>query len=144
MKRFVPRIPAIVVVVFALCSLGSKSSSGCNPFGSESNQSTQSNQDPSKPWCYMDPPVNCIAFCIGVNEIAFPNCDDPASGPWAALFKEQVLNAAAEQLVLGVQVCPAANSKKWVTPCQVGITPVEHPNQDHEVCQTVPPGCPTL
>jgi len=33
MKRFVPRIPAIVVVVFALCSLGSKSSSGCNPSG---------------------------------------------------------------------------------------------------------------
>jgi len=145
MKRFVPRIPGIVVAVFALCSLGSNSSSsGCKPSESQSNQSSQSNQDPSKPWCYMDPPVNCIAFCIGPDAIAFPHCDDPASGVRADQFEEKVLNDAAEQLLQGVQVCPEANSKKWVTPCQVGITPVEHPNQDHEVCQTVPPGCPTL
>src|SRR5215213_806210 len=65
MKRCNPRIPGVVVVVFALCSIGAdSSSSGCKPSGSQSNQSTQSNQNTAtKPWCHTDPPIFCAAYC---------------------------------------------------------------------------------
>jgi hypothetical protein len=144
MKRFAPRIPGIVVVVFALCSLGSDtSSSGCMPSSSKSNQ-TQI--DPSKPFCLVDPPVNCVAFCFDVDSIAFtPQCDNIEASVRTALFKDKVLTDAANKLVYeGIHVCTKPDSKNWVTPCQVGITQQEHLNQDHEVCQPVPPGCPTF
>jgi hypothetical protein len=33
-------------------------------------------------------------------------------------------------------------ASNFVTPCQVFIIPQEHPNQSHESCEPVPPGCP--
>jgi hypothetical protein len=44
--------------------------------------------------------------------------------------------------LLGKQVCPQADSTSFLTPCAIGIPPVEHPNQDHEICTTLPLNCP--
>lgn len=143
MQRFAPRISWLIVLVFALSSIGANpSSQGCQPSGTQSYQGTQSNPDSTLPLCYMDPPVGCVAFCIDVDLIAFtPMCENPASDKLTILFKDKVLSDAAELELQGVQVCPVADSKHWVTPCNVGITPQEWPNQDHESCQPVPPGC---
>jgi hypothetical protein len=93
----------------------------------------------------MDPPVNCVAFCIDVDLIAFsPQCNGPAAGELELLFRETVIGQAEALEAQGTQVCPKANPNSWLTPCQAGITPVEHPNQDHEVCQPVPAGCPVF
>ncbi|AUX42416.1 uncharacterized protein SOCE26_038480 [Sorangium cellulosum] len=102
----------------------------------------QSNQDYVKPFCYTDPPAKCVAFCIDVDSVAFtPMCDSVEAGELTNLFKEEVIIGAAELEAQGIQVCPAPDSKHWVTPCDVGIPPVEHPNQDHNYCQPPPPGC---
>ena len=137
MKRCFSHILGVSVMVFALSSIGAKE--GCSaPSG------TQPTQDPIKPFCYMDPPLNCVAFCIGVDEFVFtPQCNLPASGDLFLLFRAKVESDVADLEAQGIQVCPAADTKHWVTPCNEGIEPVEHPNQDHEVCQPVPPGCPT-
>jgi hypothetical protein len=141
MKRFLPRIPGVVVLAFALCSLGANTSkSGC-----KSNQTTQTKQDSTKPLCFVDPPVNCVAFCIDVDSIAFsPQCENIEASVRTVLFRNKVLSDAEDLYEQGVQVCPEADPKHWVTPCDVGITQVEHPNQDHEVCQPVAAGCPTF
>jgi hypothetical protein len=145
MKRFIAQLRWVVMLAFALCSIGaesSSSSSGCKPSGAQSSQGTQSNQGSTKPWCYMDPPVNCVAFCVAVNKIAFtPMCGNIEAGELTDLFMEEVINDAEDLEAQSIQVCPGPDSKHWVTPCGVGINPVEHPNQDHEVCQPVPPGC---
>jgi hypothetical protein len=144
MKRFGSRTPGAVVLMFALCSLGAKTE-GCKPSGSQSNQSTQSNRDSSKPFCYMDPPVNCVAFCFDVDLLAFsPQCDGPAAGELELLFRETLISKAEQLEAEGVQVCTGPDPTRFLTPCQAGITPVEHPGQDHEFCQPVPPGCPVF
>jgi hypothetical protein len=48
----------------------------------------------------------------------------------------------AEKVAQGVHLCTQTDLTKFVTPCDVGVTPKEWPDQDHEVCEPVPPGCP--
>ncbi len=91
MKRFASHIPRCIALTLALCSIGAKTSK-CTPAGSQSNQGTQSSQDLAKPFCYTDPPVRCIAFCVGVDEYAFtPMCDELGAGELTDLFKEEVI-----------------------------------------------------
>jgi hypothetical protein len=144
MKRFVPRIPGIVVVVFALCSLGAdSSSSGCKPSGSTSNKSAKSNQNPSKPWCHNDPPIFCAAYCADY-DLPLPNkaCYEIGADLLAAEFMDMVDAFYQERVDLGEHLCTGYDPYNYVTPCQVGIIPQEHANQDHESCEPVPPGCP--
>ena len=93
----------------------------------------------------MDPPVNCVVFCQDVDELAFtPQCFGPAAGERFLQFQASMEANWAELEAQGVQVCPAADKTRWLTPCDAGIIPVEHPDQDHAVCEPVPPGCPLL
>jgi hypothetical protein len=144
MKRFVPRIPGIVVVVFALCSLGANSSSsGCNPSSSTSNNSTQSNQNTSKPWCHSDPPIFCAAYCADHDLVLFnKQCFEIGADIRTLEFMDTVDALYAERVELGEHLCTGYDPYNYVTPCQVFITPQEWPNQDHDVCEPVPPGCP--
>lgn len=144
MKRFVPRIPGIVVAVFALCSLGANSSSsGCKPSGSTSNKSTQSNQNTPKPWCYNDPPIFCAAYCAGYDEVAFnERCWDIGADVLELLFEKKVMELYNERAALGEHLCTEYDPNNYVTPCLVDVIPQEHANQDHEVCEPVPAGCP--
>ncbi|AUX32331.1 MULTISPECIES: hypothetical protein [Sorangium] len=141
MKRFVSHNPWRIMLMFALCSIGAKSPK-CTPSGSQPSQDAQLNQDSVKPFCYTDPPAKCVAFCIAVDQIAFtPMCEGPDADELTILFMEEAINGAEDLEAQGIQVCPAPDSKHWVTPCDVGIIPQEWPNQDHAVCQPAPPGC---
>jgi hypothetical protein len=96
---------------------------------------------PSKPWCYTDPPVGCVAMCVDVGTIDFIHCDGPAAGPVEAVFEQRVEQLAMTQTE---QPCPAGTVGLTVTPCMVGITPqLQPPNQDTTVCTVAPPGCVT-
>jgi hypothetical protein len=57
-------------------------------------------------------------------------------------FAERVDALYQDRVDLGEHLCTGYDPYNYVTPCQVFITPQEHPNQDHEVCEPVPPGCP--
>lgn len=142
MKHFVPRIPGIVVAAFALCSLGAKSE-GCKPSGT-SNQSTPSKQNaPQKPWCHTDPPIFCAAYCGGYDDVILnERCFDLGMDILVVEFADRVDALYQERLDLGEHLCTGYDPYNYVTPCQVFIIPVEHPNQDHEACEPVPPGCP--
>ncbi|WP_437594795.1 hypothetical protein [Sorangium sp. So ce1000] len=131
MKRAVPRI---VVVAFALCSIGAKK---CTP------SSGQSVQNSGLPFCYTDPPIFCAAYCSGVNQVTFTTaCSDVGADKQEILFELKVMAGVRELEAEGTQVCPVADPSLFVTPCSVDIIPQEWPNQDHESCQPVPPGCP--
>lgn len=142
MKRAVSRVLAVSVMALALCSLGAESS-GCWPGSTGSKKNTQSDQDANEPWCHNDPPIFCAAFCAGVDKVQFTDaCSELGAHTLEKQFEDKVeadFNALYDQ---GVQVCPQADLTKFVTPCDVGITPKEWPDQDHEVCKPVPPGCP--
>lgn len=140
MKQFASRIPWVVVVAFGMGSLGAKPS-GC--YQSPPDQGPQPNQDSAKPFCYTDPPYKCIAFCVGVHKVGFtPMCNDVSASDLTIEFFDAVLDGAEDLEAEGYEVCPAPDPTKWVTPCDVGIIPMENPpNQDHEVCQPVPPDC---
>lgn len=144
MKRFAPRISWLIVLVFALCSIGANpSSQGCQPSGTLSNQGTQSNQDTSKPWCHTDPPIFCAAFCSGYDNVTFTKqCWDIGADVLELQFEQKVMDLYQEKLDVGTHLCVQADPFSFLTPCHVGIIPQEWPNQDHEVCQPVPPGCP--
>jgi hypothetical protein len=142
MKRFIMRIPRIVVLVFALCSLGAKSE-GCKPSGSTSNKSTESNQNTQKPWCHTDPPIFCAAYCADYDYVLFNDrCYDLGADLVTADFMEYVDALYKERVELGEHLCTGYDPYNYVTPCQVGFIPQEWPNQDHETCEPVPPGCP--
>jgi hypothetical protein len=140
MEQF-KRIPRVGVLVFALCSIGAKSE-GCKPSGSTSN-TTQSNQSTPKPWCHTDPPIFCAAYCGDYDLVVFNDrCYDIGADIWVAEFENRVDALYQERADQGEHLCTGYDPYNYVTPCQVFITPQEWPNQDHEVCEPVPPGCP--
>jgi hypothetical protein len=98
---------------------------------------------PSEPYCYTDPPLGCAAVCTDVDVVGWTSpCSNVEAGPRTDAFEAQVqslLNAANAQ---SVSVCTADNLGATLTPCMVGITPVEWPNQDPTACSTPPSGCP--
>ena len=72
-----------------------------------------------------------------------PACFGPASDKLTKLFRAYVESYLDQQDAQGIEVCPVADQYKYVTPCDVGIIPVEWPaGQDHAVCTPAPPGCP--
>ena len=136
------RIPRAAVLVFALCSIGAKSES-CKPSGSQSNQLSPSNQNTPKPWCHNDPPIFCAAFCSGYDDVTFTNeCSGIGADVLELQFEIKVMELYQERLDLGEHLCTQFDPSNFVTPCQVFIIPQEHPNQNHEFCEPVPPGCP--
>lgn len=66
MKRFASHIPRFIALTFALCSIGAKTSN-CTPASSQSSQDSQFSQDLAKPFCYTDPPINCVVFCYATD-----------------------------------------------------------------------------
>jgi hypothetical protein len=135
-------IPRVGVLVFALFSIGAKSES-CQPSGSQSNQTSQPNQNTVKPWCHNDPPIFCAAFCSGYDNVTFTKeCSDIGADILELQFEIKVMELYQERVDLGEHLCTQLDPSNFVTPCQVFIIPQEHPNQSHESCEPVPPGCP--
>ncbi|WP_441291863.1 hypothetical protein ACSRUE_16715 [Sorangium sp. KYC3313] len=131
MKRFVLRA---VVLVFALCSIGGKE---CTPGTGASSQNS------GLPFCHSDPPIFCAAYCSGYDSVTFRDeCSDIGADTLEILFELKVMSLYQEQLNQDIHLCTQADPFTFLTPCQIGIIPQEWPNQDHEVCQPVPPGCP--
>ncbi|WP_437326164.1 hypothetical protein [Sorangium sp. So ce381] len=132
MKRSVSH--TLLVLVFALCSIGAKK---CT------SQSGESLPPSDKPFCYTDPPIGCAAYCQDVGVVAFtPACSHISAGDRELLFEFTVINRATAEQLNGNQVCPQTDLSFFLTPCHLDIIPQEWPNQDHEYCQPVPPGCP--
>ena len=144
MKRSISCIRWVVMLAFALCSIGAESSSsGCKPSGLQSNQDTQSNQSTLKPWCHTDPPIFCAAYCSGYDNVTFRDeCRNIGADNLEIAFELKVMALFQENLDQGTHLCTQYDPSNFVTPCQVGIIPQEHPNQDREYCEPIPPGCP--
>jgi hypothetical protein len=127
-------LPRLLVLVMALCSIGAdqKACTGA-PVGLSKTTI----------YCYTDPPVGCAAYCQAVHTLGFTYaCGGPAADALEQQFRDYVIAFLDEQDAQGVEVCPQDDLYKYVTPCDVGIIPVEWPGQDHAVCTPAPPGCP--
>lgn len=88
----------ILVLVFALCSIGAKK---CTTQNGESLSSSD------KPFCYTDPPIGCAAYCQDVGVVAFtPACSHISAGDRELLFEFTVINRATAEQLDGNEVCP--------------------------------------
>lgn len=124
----------LLLALMAVCSLGADQKSCSSAPGGLSKITI---------YCYTDPPVGCAAYCQAVHTIAFTYaCEGPASGAQYEIFRNHVISYLDAQDAQGVEICPQEDLHKYVTPCDVGIPPVELANQDHSVCTPAPPGCP--
>lgn len=129
-------IRRIFVITFFVLSIGAKD---CGNLGGNVAPPPAS----QKPFCMTDPPLGCAAFCEDVNVVTFtPPCKNIEASTLELDFELTVMNNVQQAETQGVQVCPQANVTVFLTPCALGIFPVEHPNQDHEVCATPPLNCP--
>jgi hypothetical protein len=120
----------LVLLLFAGCAIGAQD---CWSFGS-AGTSGAGGGGTSVVWCYTDPPVGCVATCVA-GFTGFYGCDGPASGPVFQMFKDAI---QARIDALGSDPC-AGRTGGALTPCQLGITPVEAPDQDHLVCTRAVP-----
>ena len=119
-------------MIFFVLGIGAKD---CGPSGSPPAS--------TKPFYYTDPPLGCAAYCSDVDEVSFtPACRNIEASDRELEFELQVMDGVQHLYAQGIQVCPQADPTSFVTPCAMGIFPVEHPNQDHEYCQTPPLNCP--
>jgi hypothetical protein len=99
---------------------------------------------PTKPFCLTDPPRGCRAACASLDKPDFTAaCDDVAAGPLTAQFEQAMEDKVNKFVAAGGEPCNQADLDNGVsvTPCSIGIMPVEWPNQDHDVCTSPPPGC---
>ncbi len=141
------RIHGLALVPFAWTMIGADK---CTGWGWTSGNGQPSPWDPpAMPYCYTDPPQGCSAYCADVDDVELTSaCSNVDAGPRTDDF-EATIRAIVNMLTMaGTQICDGTNSGDGVTsgvrtnPCQVGIQPVEWPNQDHSVCMSPPPGCP--
>jgi len=132
-NRYISRIFAIA---FFVLGIGAKD---CANFGGQPAPPPA----PQKPFCLIDPPLGCAAFCEDVDVVTFtPQCRNVEASDREIAFELNVMKIVQQAEDQGTQACPQANSTSFLTPCKIGISPVEHPNQDHEVCTTPPLNCP--
>jgi len=145
MKRVSSLVLRVSVILFALYSVGADSS-GCWPGSTgskKSEQDTQPKPNTTKPWCHNDPPIFCAAFCSGYDDVTFTDyCWDIGAHDLELIFEKKVMDLYKAKLAQGVHLCVQSDLSTFLTPCDVGVTPKEHPNQDHEVCEPVPADCP--
>ena len=134
-----PRISFVGAVTFFVLSIGAKD---CIDFGGSVGTSAPPPSPPPKPFCLTDPPLGCAAFCSAVGMVSVtPQCHNIEASTREFDFETIVANKVIELEGQGIQVCPEATPTSVITPCAVGVFPVEHPNQDHEFCQTPPLDC---
>lgn len=134
------RTYALAIVPFAWTMIGAKD---CDPWAGWSNPPPASTAPPAKPFCYTDPPLGCAAQCAAVDSLAFTDaCSNVEAGPREQQFEKLLTDKVSALLIQDQHVCNPSTIGVTITPCQAGITPVEWPNQDHEVCTPAPAGCP--
>ena len=129
-------ISRVFAIAFFVLSIGAKEcvGPGENPAPPPASQ---------KPFCTIDPPLGCAAFCEDVDVITFtPQCKNIEASDREIAFEINVMDIVHQAEAQGKQVCPQADPTTFLTPCAIGISPVEHPNQDHDVCATPPLNCP--
>lgn len=119
-----------------LLALASAPSSDCG-FGSSAAPPPP--PAPDIPYCYTDPPVGCGAFCDADYQVSFSEaCGNIEGGELTIQFEDLIQNLEAMATMEGKDVCTDANIGATISPCKVGIVPVERANQDHESCVTGP------
>ena len=137
MKKMSSRAVVLCGMAFFASSIGAKD---CAPVGGGGSAPPPA---PQKPFCLTDPPLGCAAFCGDVGLVSFtPQCSNIEASDLEIKFEITVMNSVKQAEAQGAQVCAQANATTFVTPCSIGIFPVEHPNQDHEVCTPPPLNCP--
>jgi len=121
----------LIVVLLGLSSIGADD---CFPAAASSVPIDPNN------FCYTDPPVGCAAYCRGPDDLAVtPACFHISGGPRELEFEQAVV---AQILLLeaeGIRVCPQADLNTFVTPCDVGVPPIQWPDQSE--CLSPPAGC---
>lgn len=105
---------------------------------------------PVLPCCLTDPPAGCRAVCAAAGDVEMSaECNGIGAGPREAQFDALVQTYVLQLVMQGTQVCttdPMGGVMgdlmvgDSVTPCNLGIPPIEWPNQDHEVCAPMPAG----
>lgn len=133
MKRW----KAIVLGLFALTTTGAKDCGG-GWWSSSATKSTSPPPEATLPFCLSDPPPGCAAVCTAPDLITFtPACSSVDAGPRELGFEMTIMENAAALMMQGGE-CTIGFT---VTPCALGLAPVEWPNQDHTVCMSAPAGC---
>jgi hypothetical protein len=132
------KIHAIALVLFALTMIGAQDCWSTAPVGSTNGNSTD-----GKLFCYTDPPLGCAVICAAIDNPVFTgSCSNVEAGPRTKMFVDDVQAIYDTAAAQGIPVCPAEKIGMAVTSCADGITPVEWPGQDHQVCTPAPAGCP--
>lgn len=133
------KIHVVALALFAWTMIGAQS---C--FDDYGNMWSNKNPVPttSRPFCLTDPPYACAVVCLGPDLPGFTDgCADVPAGPLTSQFEDTVELLANMAAAADKQICPPDNLQGRLTPCSVGIAPVEWPNQDHSVCMSAPPSC---
>jgi hypothetical protein len=79
--------------------------------------------------------VGCGAFCDADYNVTFSeDCSSVEAGARTVAFQDLVQNLESMAIMKGKEVCTDANIGATISPCMVGIDPVERPGQDHEYC----------
>ena len=129
-------VAAVAAMAFFISGIGANNCVGT------SNGTSNGTSPYGKPFCFTDPPIGCAAYCKDVGTVAFTDrCSAVDAGDRELAFEVALMQQVDAAIAQGYEVCPKADNTSYVTPCALGIPPVEHPNQDHEVCQTPPLDC---
>jgi hypothetical protein len=83
--------------------------------------------------------VGCGAFCDADYQVSFSEaCTNIEAGQLTLDFENIVMQLEDMAVMHGKDVCTDANIGATISPCMVGVTPVERANQDHASCTTAP------
>jgi hypothetical protein len=137
----ISRARVAVTMALFLSTIGADN---CGVYWPSGNGGAAPPPAPTKPWCMTDPPRGCRATCAFLDKPDFTAaCDDVSAGPLTEKFEADAMARVDAFIASGGEPCNQADldSGATVTPCQLGIMPVEWPDQDHDVCISPPPGC---
>jgi len=124
------RVRFFVVLLLGLCSIGADECASTPALPVDPNY-----------YCLTDPPVGCAAYCSAPDVVTFtPACSHISAGDREIAFEILVMAQVQDIEAQGVRACPQANALDVLTPCMMGLPPIEWPNQSE--CTSPPEGCP--
>lgn len=143
-------VTLVFAMAFFVSAIGAKDC-GLGKIGESQIAPKPADPPSDKPFCMVDPPADCVAYCLDVDYVDFTlGCGDPGSGPITALFKENVYEYVQLLHGEGMQACAepgtlygaeALIAGEFVTPCSIGYTPQLYKDQSLEACTPPPSWC---
>ena len=139
----------LLVMAFFVSSIGAKDCEFNKPSSSPAPPPSAPPSD--KPFCMVDPPPDCVAYCVDVDQVDFTlACSDKGSGPITAQFKENIYEYVQLVHGEGKLICNDADTMygpealiegNFVTPCSIGYTPQVLKSESLDACTAPPPWC---